>query len=111
MYDNRRGNAYSKYHGYAYDGIWVIAQAIDSLIRQNDGVFSEDDFRSERIDGALNETNFIGVTVSVTYLLYILFTYKCLRVFFYPAMISRISINICVILVNQPQSGGRWLVK
>jgi ABC-type branched-subunit amino acid transport system substrate-binding protein len=67
QYDKRRGSAYSKFHGYAYDGIWVIAKAIDTIIKQNGGDYTMDDFRSERIQSALNETNFVGVTVSMTF--------------------------------------------
>ena len=54
----------SKFHGYAYDGIWTIAMALDKIIKENAGVFYFDDFRSEKMANALNDTNFFGVTVS-----------------------------------------------
>ena len=28
-------NSYFRYHGYAYDGIWTIAKAIDAVEREN----------------------------------------------------------------------------
>lgn len=56
-------NYYSKFHGYAYDGIWVIAMAIDTIIKQNGGHYNLSEFRGEKINLALNETNFTGVTV------------------------------------------------
>jgi gamma-aminobutyric acid type B receptor len=67
-YNKRRGDEYSKYHGYAYDGIWVIAKALDIIIRQRNGHLSlENDLRTITIHQALNETDFRGVTVSTLY--------------------------------------------
>ncbi|ELT87875.1 hypothetical protein CAPTEDRAFT_222380 [Capitella teleta] len=64
----KRANApYSKFHGYAYDGIWVIARAIDSLVRQNQGRFDLEDFRNDRLHATLNDTNFVGVTGPVLF--------------------------------------------
>ena len=62
-YERERIPYYSKFHGYAYDGIWVIARALDTIIRQNGGWYRLRDFKGERIMQALNDTNFIGVTV------------------------------------------------
>ncbi|XP_064634333.1 gamma-aminobutyric acid type B receptor subunit 2-like [Lineus longissimus] len=68
-YDRRRGEEYSKYHGYAYDGIWVIAKALDTIIRQQDGNSTlEDDLRTVIIHQALNETDFRGVTGQIQFL-------------------------------------------
>jgi hypothetical protein len=72
LYEERRVKAkvpYSKFHGFAYDGIWVIARAVDSLIRKNNGEFNLEDFRTERLRATLNETDFIGVTVCYSLIL------------------------------------------
>ena len=71
LYNQHRGREYSKFHGYAYDGIWVIAKALDMVLRQSDGVFELDNFRSEKIQAILNETNFRGVTVGLRSLLHV----------------------------------------
>ena len=63
LYNDARGDFYSKYHGYAYDGVWVIAKAIDNIIRQNGGHINNTHFRSDAMKTALNNTNFLGVTV------------------------------------------------
>ena len=65
LYEATRGGNYSKFHGYAYDGIWVIAKAIDSVIRENGGQYNFRDFRGEGIQRALNDTDFEGVTVGL----------------------------------------------
>uniref|UniRef100_UPI00358F6F03 gamma-aminobutyric acid type B receptor subunit 2 n=1 Tax=Myxine glutinosa TaxID=7769 RepID=UPI00358F6F03 len=76
---NRSGDPYSKFHGYAYDGIWVIAkmaqrslelfrttgkgggnstlQAFDHSYPQRGQIFLQ----------AMNETNFFGVTGRVLF--------------------------------------------
>ncbi|WAR01606.1 GABR2-like protein [Mya arenaria] len=60
------GTPYSKYHGYAFDGVWVIAKAVDAIFRKwgGDGPsghhLSRDLFRGNRIPSALNDTNFRG---------------------------------------------------
>ena len=64
LYNRKRKKDYSKYHGYAYDGIWVIAKAIDNVLHQTRGRFNMDDFRSPSFQAALNDTSFRGVTVS-----------------------------------------------
>ncbi len=65
LYNRRRGREYSKFHGYAYDGIWVIAKAVDTVLKLSNGRFTLQDFRSSRIQAILNDTNFQGVTVSI----------------------------------------------
>lgn len=64
IYNNVRGEHYSRFHGYAYDGVWVIARALDTIINLNGGVYSHSDFRNEKMHAILNDTNFVGVTVS-----------------------------------------------
>ncbi len=80
LYNARRGREYSKYHGYAYDGIWVIALALDNVVQQSRGRFDLRDFRSDKIQGILNDTNFKGVTVSTT-----------IMVLFFPVFLSLVS--------------------
>ena len=82
-YNATRGDEYSKYHGYAYDGIWVIAKAIDAIIEMNPlKEFAIEDFRREGIQKSLNDTDFIGVTVSVKTYLFILMVLSALKVLF-----------------------------
>ena len=64
-YDDLRNDAYDKYHGYAFDGIWAIAKAMDRVIRGHPGSSSEKLLSDDVITAALNETNFLGVTVCV----------------------------------------------
>ncbi|XP_075731597.1 gamma-aminobutyric acid type B receptor subunit 2 isoform X3 [Rhipicephalus microplus] len=73
-YNLMRSNEYSRFHGYAYDGIWALALSIHAVIvrlRANDTRISEFDYRKQwwgRIfKEALNETNFIGVTGPVRF--------------------------------------------
>ena len=61
LYEAARGKEFSKYHGYAYDGVWVVAKALDRLL--DDVTFSPDDFRGPLVGKVLNETAFLGVTV------------------------------------------------
>lgn len=65
LYARRSKGVYSKFHGYAYDGVWVVARALHQIIEQNGGNYSLSDFQGERLHAALNDTNFLGVTVSV----------------------------------------------
>ena len=84
MYDKRRGiTPYSKYHGYAYDGIWTIALALDHVIKThmtsrryrryslNDVGDADGDndivFGFNQTTEALNLTDFIGVTVRIEF--------------------------------------------
>lgn len=68
-YNETNKGHYSKYNGYAFDGVWVIAKAVDNIIKKAKGKDSSIDingelFRGDRISAALNDTNFKGVTVS-----------------------------------------------
>lgn len=70
LYDLERGSEYSVYHGYAYDGIWVIAHALHRLLREeemregsNMAASLEELLRGARVGKALNDTNIRGVTV------------------------------------------------
>ena len=63
-YKAQKGSSDSKYHGYAYDAIWVIAKALDTMLSHNGGQFDVSLFRGEKFQSVLNETSFIGVTVS-----------------------------------------------
>lgn len=55
------------FHGYAFDGIWVIARAINTILKKKGYPTTLDDnlFRGDEMTSALNETDFIGVTVSI----------------------------------------------
>ncbi|XP_070381674.1 gamma-aminobutyric acid type B receptor subunit 2-like isoform X2 [Dermacentor albipictus] len=73
-YNLMRFNEYSRFHGYAYDGIWALALSIHAVIvrlRANDTRISEFDYRKQwwgrLFKEALNETNFIGVTGPVRF--------------------------------------------
>ncbi|XP_072365108.1 gamma-aminobutyric acid type B receptor subunit 2 [Scyliorhinus torazame] len=76
-YNKMRGSAeYSKFHGFAYDGIWVIAttlqRAMDSLKRLGnpqtirDFNYVNKDLGQIFLD-SMNETNFFGVTGQVVF--------------------------------------------
>lgn len=75
-YNNKRsGVGPSKFHGYAYDGIWVIAKTLQRAMEtlhassrhQRIQDFNYTDHTLGRIIlNAMNETNFFGVTVSPT---------------------------------------------
>ncbi|XP_059157724.1 gamma-aminobutyric acid type B receptor subunit 2-like [Physella acuta] len=65
LYDEARGSEYSKYHGYAYDGVWVIAKALDRLLE--DTPLSADLFRGHAVGRVLNDTGFMGVTGRVQF--------------------------------------------
>ena len=67
LYNRVRNGEYSRFHGYAYDGVWVIARALDAIIKQNGGWYSLSDFRNERLYNMLNDTDFRGVTVRNDY--------------------------------------------
>jgi hypothetical protein len=73
-YTRVRKNEYSRFHGYAYDGIWAIAFAIRSVyekLRNLNSPLTLKDFRyrdpfwAQLFKEALNETQFYGVTVSL----------------------------------------------
>lgn len=73
-YNNKRsGVGPSKFHGYAYDGIWVIAKTLQRAMEtlhassrhQRIQDFNYTDHTLGKIIlNAMNETNFFGVTVS-----------------------------------------------
>ncbi|GAB1598328.1 uncharacterized protein LOC115214515 [Argonauta hians] len=66
-YNKKRGNEYSKFHGYAFDGIWVIAKAFDRLARKRKRRHTPLAFTREEVTAALNATNFVGVTGTVRF--------------------------------------------
>jgi gamma-aminobutyric acid type B receptor len=75
-YDSRRGNEYSRFHGYTYDGVWAVALAIQHVAhrirhyRHNQTVVDfkyRDPLWEKLFLEALRNTSFEGVTVS-TYL-------------------------------------------
>ena len=68
-----RFGEYSRFHGYAYDGIWAAATALDDVeqtLRAQNSLLSLKDFRyrdpfwGTLLKEALNRTKFTGVTVS-----------------------------------------------
>lgn len=72
-YDRVRLKEYSRFHGYAYDGIWAIAlaiQTVDKKLRMRNSHRTIEDFHyrdpfwAQLFREALNETDFDGVTVS-----------------------------------------------
>lgn len=72
-YNYLRKEDYSKFHGYAYDGLWTIALAIKRAQTKLETVYKNttlqefeyrDPFWSKLFRDALSETSFIGVTVS-----------------------------------------------
>ncbi|XP_054162297.1 gamma-aminobutyric acid type B receptor subunit 2-like [Oppia nitens] len=75
-YSRMRKQEYSRYHGYAYDGIWAIALAIRSvhekLKSMKSGLTLKDftyrePFWAQLFREALNETQFNGVTGRVSF--------------------------------------------
>ncbi|CAG9861204.1 unnamed protein product [Phyllotreta striolata] len=75
-YESRRGNEYSRFHGYTYDGIWALALAIQNVahkvkyFRRNESVvdFRYRDPMWERLFlDALHNTSFEGVTGPVRF--------------------------------------------
>lgn len=75
-YNRERQNEYSKFHGYAYDGVWTIAYAIhlvnQKLRSQNLGLtFANFKYRdpiwATILREVLNETSFQGVTGHVSF--------------------------------------------
>lgn len=71
-YDSRRGNEYSRFHGYTYDGIWAVAIAIQHVAQRVKSLKREQsvaDFKyRDPMWGALflealKNTSFEGVTV------------------------------------------------
>ncbi|CAG2111205.1 unnamed protein product, partial [Medioppia subpectinata] len=75
-YTRMRGSEYSRFHGYAYDGIWAIAFAVRSVhekLRSMSSSLTLKDFRyrdtfwAQLFKEALNETQFNGVTGRVSF--------------------------------------------
>jgi gamma-aminobutyric acid type B receptor len=75
-YNRLRKKEYSKYHGYAYDGVWTIAYAIHLVsvkLRAQNSDLTFKDFKykdplwAEFLRQALNETSFSGVTGNVSF--------------------------------------------
>lgn len=69
----QKGVEASKFHGFAYDGIWVIAKTLTRVmellrIKQRQNMyhnFTVDDREvGKMVLDVMNETNFFGVTVS-----------------------------------------------
>ncbi|XP_044007907.1 gamma-aminobutyric acid type B receptor subunit 2 isoform X2 [Aphidius gifuensis] len=75
-YDSRRGNEYSRFHGYTYDGIWAVALAIQHVsrrirhYRRNQTVADfkyRDPLWEKLFLEALKNTSFEGVTGPVRF--------------------------------------------
>ncbi|KOC70384.1 Gamma-aminobutyric acid type B receptor subunit 2 [Habropoda laboriosa] len=75
-YDSRRGNEYSRFHGYTYDGIWAVALAIQRVAnrithyRRNQTMSDfryRDAFWEKLFLEALRNTSFEGVTGPVRF--------------------------------------------
>ncbi|XP_049807072.1 gamma-aminobutyric acid type B receptor subunit 2 [Schistocerca nitens] len=75
-YDSRRGNEYSRFHGYTYDGVWAVALAIQHVAhrirhyRKNQTVVDfryQDPLWEQLFLEALRNTSFEGVTGPVRF--------------------------------------------
>lgn len=68
-YNSRRGNEYSRFHGYTYDGIWAAALAIQYVADRKEQFLTNFEYRVKDWENifleALNNTSFEGVTVSI----------------------------------------------
>lgn len=71
----QKGVEASKFHGFAYDGIWVIAKTLTRVmellrIKQRQNTYHnftvDDRDVGKMVLNVMNETNFNGVTVSLT---------------------------------------------
>ncbi|XP_070573335.1 gamma-aminobutyric acid type B receptor subunit 2-like isoform X2 [Ptychodera flava] len=74
MYNLERGNNFTVLHGYAYDGVWVVASALEKVINQlgeNRSMLTEFDYQNDYIlqifMEAMNDTDFVGVTGPVRF--------------------------------------------
>lgn len=67
-YNSRRGNEYSIFHGYTYDGIWAVAMAIQHVSEKRPAFVQNFRYRVKDWENifveALQNTSFEGVTVS-----------------------------------------------
>ncbi|XP_059828525.1 gamma-aminobutyric acid type B receptor subunit 2 [Hypanus sabinus] len=74
-YNKMRGGAeYSKFHGFAYDGIWVIATTLQRVIDSSESLghpHAIPNYPSKNLSqiflDSMNETNFFGVTGQVVF--------------------------------------------
>lgn len=76
QYNKLRNKEYSRFHGYAYDGIWTLALAVHNVINKlraqetpkSSTKVTDFQYRNNTwgrlFREALNETDFTGVTVS-----------------------------------------------
>lgn len=64
-----RGNEYSRFHGYTYDGIWAAALAIQYVAQKREDFLTHFDYRVKEWESvfleALRNTSFEGVTVNI----------------------------------------------
>lgn len=70
-YNRRRGNEYSRFHGYTYDGIWAVALAIQYVSQKKDSFLQNFQYRDKNWESifleALANTSFEGVTGPVRF--------------------------------------------
>lgn len=70
-YNSRRGNEYSRFHGYTYDGIWAVAMAIQYVSQRKDQFLNNFQYRVKEWENifleALKNTSFEGVTGPVRF--------------------------------------------
>ncbi|XP_038105232.1 gamma-aminobutyric acid type B receptor subunit 2 isoform X1 [Culex quinquefasciatus] len=70
-YNSRRGNEYSRFHGYTYDGIWAVASAIQYVSQRKELSLTHFEYRNSRWEDifleALKNTSFEGVTGPVRF--------------------------------------------
>ncbi|KAM7363585.1 gamma-aminobutyric acid type B receptor subunit 2 isoform 1-T1 [Cochliomyia hominivorax] len=70
-YDSLRGNEYSRFHGYTYDGIWAAALAIQYVALKREDFLTHFDYRVKEWESvfleALRNTSFEGVTGPVRF--------------------------------------------
>jgi gamma-aminobutyric acid type B receptor len=69
-YNRRRGNEYSRFHGYTYDGIWAVALAIQYVL-ENGHALQNFQYHTKEWENAfleaLGNTSFEGVTGPVRF--------------------------------------------
>ncbi|XP_013415617.1 gamma-aminobutyric acid type B receptor subunit 2 [Lingula anatina] len=71
-YNKARNTTYARFHGYAYDGVWAIALAVQKLLRVYKGSLplpkdNPTPFMSELFELMMNTTSFKGVTGMVQF--------------------------------------------
>ncbi|XP_055525482.1 gamma-aminobutyric acid type B receptor subunit 2 isoform X2 [Wyeomyia smithii] len=70
-YNSRRGNEYSRFHGYTYDGIWAVACAIQYVSERKEHSLTHFEYRVKEWENifleALRNTSFEGVTGPVRF--------------------------------------------